>query len=158
MKFVSLIFIALFSGGLFAATEKEKVAANEHFRIGFDSMMKVEGSMGFNNPMNLEEQRAHYEKAKKEFEECLSLDPEHFDALVMLANVYWAYDEMEKTIEFYSRAIAVRPTADSVISALGGAYVYKADFESARKIQKRLEELESEFAASLKDEIKRNEK
>ncbi|MDQ8205709.1 tetratricopeptide repeat protein [Pelagicoccus sp. SDUM812003] len=154
-KLISALFI--FATIANAATEKEIVESNRVFREGYQFMMVAEGT-GFSMDGPSKEQIEAYGKAKERFEEAIRLHPENVQALVMLANVHWAYDEIDKTIELYSRAIAAQPTADEVISARGGAYVYKRDFESAKKDQKRLEELGSEFAATLKNEIEREEK
>jgi len=152
-RLISALFLVVTMA--IAASEKEIVESNRLAREGYQFMMVAEGSLELFATELTQEQVDAYREAKERFEQAIELHPKNIQALVMLANVHWAHDEIDKTIEYYSRAITAEPTADEVISARGGAYVYKKDFKSAMKDLKRLEELGSEFAQSLKDEIER---
>lgn len=74
-----------------------------------------------------------FDQAAAELERAVAEDSGHFDAFLMLGNLYG--DDLrdhEKAIAMYRRAIAVRPDAPDVHNNLGNAYRFTGRLEEAR--------------------------
>ncbi len=71
----------------------------------------------------------------------LQTNPNDFDTLVKLGNLYFDHQQWGQAIEFYSRALAMRPNVVEVRTDRGTAYFYSqqlqqatADYEGSLKV------------------------
>ena len=63
--------------------------------------------------------------------EALKRDPNNFDALVQLGNLYYDHHIFPEAIDYYTRALALRPNEVNVRTDLGTAYWYAGFPEKA---------------------------
>lgn len=63
--------------------------------------------------------------------EALKRDPNNFDALVQLGNLYYDHHLFPEAIDYYTRALALRPNEVNVRTDLGTAYWYAGFPEKA---------------------------
>ncbi len=62
----------------------------------------------------------------------LQAHPNDFDTLVKLGNLYFDHQQWGPAIDFYSRALALRPDVVEVRTDRGTAYFYSQQFEQAK--------------------------
>jgi tetratricopeptide (TPR) repeat protein len=95
-----------------------------------------------------------YKLARKHLEKSVTLNPYFPEAYVFLANSYWEIEnDLQKTVEYYSRALEIDPDYDDVISARGQVFVILNRVEDAEKDLERLEALDSDHAPPLRKQI-----
>lgn len=61
----------------------------------------------------------------------LKVDPNNFDVLVQLGNLYYDHQVFPEAIEYYTRALAIRPKEVNVRTDLGTAFWYSGFPEKA---------------------------
>ncbi len=95
-----------------------------------------------------------YQRARKHLEKSVALNPYLPEAYVFLANSYWEIEnDLQKTIEYYSKALDLDPDYDDVISARGQVFIILKRIEDAEKDLQRLEALESDHAPPLREQV-----
>jgi cytochrome c-type biogenesis protein CcmH/NrfG len=87
-----------------------------------------------------EQQKAIVERAAAPLLDAVNRNPNDFEAVVNLGNVYYDGDQYPEAIKYYQRALAINPTNPDVRTDLGTAYWYLGDADRAL----------AEFKASLK--------
>lgn len=147
-------------------TKQEAVEAYKEYRIGVKKILSVQQEIlgaSFANDggkkIEIPEHRvADYKAARKHLEKSASLNPYFPEVYVFLANSYWELEnDLEKTVEYYSKALDLDPDYDDVISARGYVYTLQGKRDLAMRDLKKLEELKSPHVDGLKDEIKHME-
>ncbi|NLI76633.1 MAG: tetratricopeptide repeat protein [Candidatus Riflebacteria bacterium] len=68
-----------------------------------------------------------------EVEKLLVSDPNNVDLLDWLAFMYYSNNEIEKAVETYKKALAIKPTNENQHYYLGNSYFKKGMFEDAKK-------------------------
>jgi cytochrome c-type biogenesis protein CcmH/NrfG len=63
--------------------------------------------------------------------EAVNKDPNDFDSLVKLANVYYDGQQFPSAIQYYERALTIHPDNPDVRTDMGTAYWYTGDAEKA---------------------------
>ena len=101
-----------------------------------------------------EEQIRDYKKAREHLEKSIALNPYFPEVYVFLANSYWEIEnDLQKTVEYYSKALEIDPDYDDVISARGQVFIILKQIEYAEKDLKRLDALKSDHAQPLREQI-----
>ncbi len=72
------------------------------------------------------------ETAARPLKTFLQANPNDYDTLVKLGNLYFDHQQWGQAIEFYSRALALRPSVIEVRTDRGTAYFYSERFEKAK--------------------------
>lgn len=87
-----------------------------------------------------EQQKAMLDKAAAPLLATLSENPNDFDSLAKLGNIYFDGQQFPDAIKYYERALKIQPDNPDVRTDMGTAYWYSGDADKALK----------EFEASLK--------
>ena len=72
------------------------------------------------------------ETAARSLKSFLQANPNDYDTLVKLGNLYFDHQQWGQAIEFYSRALAIRPNVVEVRTDRGTAHFYSELFEKAK--------------------------
>jgi tetratricopeptide (TPR) repeat protein len=72
------------------------------------------------------------ETAARPLKSFLQANPNDYDTLVKLGNLYFDYQHWGPAIEQYSRALAIRPNVVEVRTDRGTAYFYSQQFDQAK--------------------------
>jgi cytochrome c-type biogenesis protein CcmH/NrfG len=85
------------------------------------------------------EQKAMLERAAAPLLEALKQNPNDFDSLARLGNLYYDGKQFPEAIKYYERALKIRPDNPDVRTDLGTAYWYTGDPDTAlTELQKSL--------------------
>lgn len=106
----------------------------------------VENSSTQNQPqgpqITPEQQKAMVDKAVSPLLENLKQNPDDFDAIVKVANLYYDGQQYSDAVKFYERALNLQPQNADVITDLGTSFWYSgeadkaiAEFQTALKYQ-----------------------
>ena len=97
---------------------------------------------------------AQYLQARKHLEKSIAHNPYFPDAYLLLANSYWDIeDDLQKTVEFYTKALEIDPEYADVISARAQVYILLARVKDAEQDLLKLDKLKSEHADPLRAQI-----
>ncbi len=72
------------------------------------------------------------ETAARPLKTFLQANPNDYDTIVKLGNLYFDHQQWGPAIDFYSRALAIRPNVVEVRTDRGTAYFYSQQFEQAK--------------------------
>ena len=97
------------------------------------------------NKMGMSElQMLRYDRAKKDFEKAIKMDPKYAQALNNLGVVYYMRKSYGRAIKYYTQAITALPEWASFHSNLGTAYFARKEYERATAAYLRALELDPE--------------
>ncbi len=134
------------------------IEAAREFRKAVKIIADVQSAITVSNP-SVEiaipkSRRTDYLRARKHLRRSIDLNSYYPETYVFLANSYWELeDDLVMTIKYYSKAIDLDPTFDSVISARAAAFIQIKRIKDAEADLARLDELKSEFASQIRREI-----
>jgi tetratricopeptide (TPR) repeat protein len=86
---------------------------------------------GMGNQPSPEQQKAMFEKAAAPLQDAVNKNPNNFDAIVKLGNLYYDSRQYPQAIELYGRALKIHPDTADVRTDLGTAYWYTGDADKA---------------------------
>lgn len=65
--------------------------------------------------------------------EQLQKDPKNFDLLLKVANTYYEHKAFKESVDYYEKALAVKPDSADVLVGQGSAFFYLGDADNALK-------------------------
>lgn len=86
---------------------------------------------GMGNQPSPEQQRAMFEKASAPLRDRLNKNPNDFETLVKLGNLYYDSRQYPDAIDLYDRALKIHPDTADVRTDLGTAYWYTGEADKA---------------------------
>jgi tetratricopeptide (TPR) repeat protein len=107
--------------------------ARKMYREALDSYMKApqESAVIANKVGIAYHQLLQLDRAKKNYERAVKLNPKYAEALNNIGTVHYAKKSYRRSISFYRRALKLAPNSASVYSNLGTAYFARKKYEDA---------------------------
>jgi tetratricopeptide (TPR) repeat protein len=95
------------------------------------SQVQPTGGVAQEAQLGTEEQKATAERAAAPLLERLKTDPADLEAIIRLGNIYFDGQQFPEAIEYYGRALELKPEDPDVTTDLGTAYWYTGDADRA---------------------------
>lgn len=114
----------------------------DYYRAALTRMKQRSTAVLYNKMGMSELQMLRYDRAKKNFEKAIKLDPKYGQALNNLGVVYYMRKSYGRAVKYYTRAIQVLPEWASFHSNLGTAYFARKQYEKATAAYLRALELD----------------
>ncbi|MDZ7292171.1 MAG: tetratricopeptide repeat protein [candidate division KSB1 bacterium] len=90
-----------------------------------------------------------YEKAIEAYENALTQNPNYVEAMINLANIYYAKRELNRARQLLERAVQLDPSNHTIYYNLGNLYDEFAELEKAVQSYQKALELYSEYEPAL---------
>lgn len=84
------------------------------------------------------------DKAKKQYERSIKLNPSYSEAINNLGAIYYAKKSYRKAVKYYKKALKITPASASIYSNLGTAYFARKKYEDAFAAYQKALELDPE--------------
>ena len=139
-----------------SVTKENIIAASREYRtaVKLISAISLQSSFVGGNTERPKEGLEDYERARRHLKQSIALNPYLPEAYFYLANSYGVIEnDLQKTVEYYSRALEIDPDYADVIYSRGNAFISLKRIEDAEKDLRRLEALKSSHAPSLRERI-----
>lgn len=95
------------------------------------SMNNSQPAQGTPRPQSDAEKQAMLTQAAAPLIEAVNKDPNDYDSLVKLGNLFYDGQQFPTAIQYYERALAIHPENPDVRTDMGTAYFYKGDADRA---------------------------
>ncbi|MBA3913545.1 MAG: tetratricopeptide repeat protein [Acidobacteriales bacterium] len=96
-----------------------------------------------------EQQEAMFDKAAAPLLESLKGDPNNFQTVVKVGNLYYDGKQYDKAVDFYKRALQIDPNNADVRTDLGTSYWYMGNADEAIKEFQRSLKIRPDHAGTL---------
>jgi tetratricopeptide (TPR) repeat protein len=119
------------------------------------TMCVAAGDYFMNNARNLASapalQEKEYDKARKEYQQAIHLDPKLMPAYEGLANLYLTLDDFDHALATYKKALQITPTNHAFWNEMGMCYCRKKDWNKGVECLSKAVELDPENRKYVKD-------
>lgn len=123
-------------------TEKSYADALDYYHA---AMAKQDTAVLHNKSGIAHLQMLHYDKAKKEFERALRINPAYAEAYNNLGVVRYIKNDTKRAVRYYLKALELRPYDASFHSNLGTAYFTRKEYDKASAEYLRALELDPDI-------------